>query len=159
VAEASCVPVPFAPVKIKNANVSLPIGAPKESVQFRTLLAVTHKLEVELTSKFVSLPPLTLSSTEDALGETNCGYRTRPDDCDDEVGIEMTTLPDTDLDWVFAVLAGTLLEPPPPPQPASRKSASASASVVDRFIVGISPVRRTCPVFATASAMLRARSP
>lgn len=87
---------------------------------------------------------MTLSATDCALGETNCGYRTFADDCDDELGIEITTLPVTDWGWALAVFPGTLLEPPPPPQPARKKSASANA--VDCFIARISRVRLKCPV-------------
>ncbi len=79
VSDASCVPVPLGPENTRNANVS-PMelfggvaGALNESVQLRTPLVVTQSVDVELTSKFVSLPPLMLSSTDDAFGETNCG--------------------------------------------------------------------------------------
>src|ERR1700678_1048171 len=75
VADASCEPVPLGPPKIRKANVSLPAGAPNESVQLRkpVLGLVRQRLDDVLTSKFVLLPPLMLSSTDDAPGETNCG--------------------------------------------------------------------------------------
>ena len=73
VADASWVPVPFVPAKIKNANVSLPAGAPNESVQLREPATVVHKLEPAETSNNVSEPPLMFIATDCALGETNCG--------------------------------------------------------------------------------------
>lgn len=127
VAVASTVPVPFAPAKIVIANESFPAGAPTVSVQVRVPVVVVQSDDAVLTSNVCGVPPLSAIVTDDAFGETNCGYRAVADD--PRVGIERTTVPLTIFAEAAAVVGAALC---PPPQPVSNRKIARSGYA--RFI-------------------------